>query len=174
MVMKMVIHIRTEVESDNITEILQDEVSAVVEHSKVVEVLEEVEISSDRWNPAHFGETPRKVDANGNLTVFWDESIEPPEPDDFKSLQEYEEAWQKWEENSDSSIYAAELGQASPSAESSPGKSNYADCAKSTSFVKKNCSNDSQVCQSTMTLGNSQRSPNRHHYLITTMPALYR
>jgi phage N-6-adenine-methyltransferase len=158
-------------EPNDITGNLHSEVSAVVEHSAVVEVLEEDEISSERWNPAHFGETPRKVDEIGNLTIFWDESIEPPEPDDFESLQEYEEAWRKWEENSDNSIYAAGLGQAFLSQESSPEKSNYADCAKSTSFVKKSCSNASQVCQSTMTCETSElrkdksTALHRHHHV---------
>ncbi|MGF1672323.1 MAG: hypothetical protein ACFCUV_01400, partial [Rivularia sp. (in: cyanobacteria)] len=39
-------------------------------------VLSEANVFNDRWNPAHFGEVPRKVDANGNLTIFWDETIE--------------------------------------------------------------------------------------------------
>jgi phage N-6-adenine-methyltransferase len=164
-------------EPNDITENLHSEASAVVEHSAVVEVLEEeVEISSERWNPAHFGETPRKVDADGNLTIFWDESIEPPEPDDFKSLEEYEEAWHKWETgNSGSSIYVAESAQASPSQESSPEKSNYADCAKLTSFVKKSCSNASQVCQSTMTCETSELRKNKstalhHHHHVNPLP----
>ena len=83
-------------EADDFTEISQDKVSAVVEHSEVVEVLEKDEISSDCWNRVPKGETPRKVDLNGNPTIFWDESIEPPEPDDFESSEEYEKAWQRW------------------------------------------------------------------------------
>ena len=27
---------------------------------------------SDRWNPAHFGEMPRKLDSDGNPMIFWD------------------------------------------------------------------------------------------------------
>ncbi|MEM7552601.1 MAG: ASCH domain-containing protein, partial [Cyanobacteria bacterium P01_A01_bin.84] len=155
-------------ESDDITEISQDKVSAVVENSEVVEVLEKDEISSDRWNPAHFGETPRKVDPDGNPTIFWDESIEPPEPDDFESLQEYEKAWQQWEENSNNLICAAGLERVSPSQESSPEKLNYVDCAKSTNFVKKDCAIASPVSQFTTTLENSQKSQEstsspRHH-----------
>ena len=162
-------------EPNELPEIPQDKVSAVVEHSTVVEVLEEVEISSERWNPSHFGEIPRKLDSKGNPTIFWDESIEPPEPDDFESLPEYEKAWHKWEtENSDSLTCVAELGQASPSRELSPKKSNSADSAKSTSFVKKDCSNDSQACQSTTTLGNSQKSPkstsSHHHHRASPLP----
>ncbi|MEL6462331.1 MAG: ASCH domain-containing protein [Cyanobacteria bacterium J06621_15] len=54
-----------------------------------------------RWNPKHFGETPRKVDSNGNPTIFWDDNIEPPLPEDFESLQKYEESWQQWEKSPD-------------------------------------------------------------------------
>ncbi|MEO0684946.1 MAG: ASCH domain-containing protein, partial [Cyanobacteria bacterium J06649_11] len=54
-----------------------------------------------RWKPEHFGETPRKFDSNGNTTIFWDESIEPPLLEDFEPLQEYEESWQQWEKSSD-------------------------------------------------------------------------
>lgn len=43
---------------------------------------------SDRWNPAHFGEMPRKLDSEGNPMIFWDDSIEPPEPDDYDTLAE--------------------------------------------------------------------------------------
>ena len=104
----MQIHTSLEAGFTNLTatpqnlELLQDsnEVSAVVE------VLEEGESNaafSERWNPAHFGETPRKVDEIGNPTIFWDESIEPPEPDDFKSLEEYEEAWLSWEKQNSGS-----------------------------------------------------------------------
>lgn len=48
------------------------------------------------WNPADFGEVPHQVDADGQATIFFDDSNEPPEPDDFKSIKEYEEAWEKW------------------------------------------------------------------------------
>ena len=142
--------------------------------SAVVEVLEE-EISSDCWNPEHFGKTPRKFDANGNPTIFWDESVEPPEPDDFESLQEYEEAWHKWEENSDNSICVAESGQAFLSQELSPEKLNYADSAKLTNFVKKDCAIASQVFQSTTMSENSQKSQEStslpRHHLANPLPS---
>ncbi|BAY87775.1 hypothetical protein NIES267_72990 (plasmid) [Calothrix parasitica NIES-267] len=54
-----------------------------------------------RWNPKDFDETPRKVDSNGNPKIFWDESKESPEPDDFESLQKYSVLWQQWEKSSD-------------------------------------------------------------------------
>ena len=112
---------------------------------------------SDRWNPAHFGEMPRKLDSDGNPMIFWDESIEPPEPDDYDTLTEYEEAWHKWEqENSDSLTCAAELEEVSPYRESSQEKFNYADYVKRTHFANKDYNNASPMCQSTMTCGTSE------------------
>nr|WP_322714631.1 hypothetical protein [Nostoc sp. ChiSLP03a]MDZ8215881.1 hypothetical protein [Nostoc sp. ChiSLP03a] len=51
----------------------------------------------DRWNPAHFTEAPRQVDDDGQVSVFYDESLEPPDPDDFLNLTEFEQAWSDWE-----------------------------------------------------------------------------
>ncbi|WP_375471059.1 DUF4102 domain-containing protein [uncultured Nostoc sp.] len=57
-----------------------------------------------RWNPAHFGEVPRKLSDNGQLTIFFDDSEEPPDPDDYLNLDDYElnlddyeQAWEQWE-----------------------------------------------------------------------------
>ncbi|MDZ7970311.1 MAG: DUF4102 domain-containing protein [Nostoc sp. DedSLP03] len=50
-----------------------------------------------RWNPAHFGEVPHKVSDNGQLTIFFDDSEEPPDPDDYLTLDDYEQAWGEWE-----------------------------------------------------------------------------
>ena len=58
--------------------------------------LEAVELD-DRWKEGHFGETPRTVEPSGQVTVFFDDSAEPPEPDDFKSVEEFEKAWKRWE-----------------------------------------------------------------------------
>ncbi|MDZ8239699.1 MAG: hypothetical protein RMZ69_21545, partial [Nostoc sp. ChiQUE01a] len=51
---------------------------------------------NDRWNPAHFGETPFKPDGN-QLTIFYDDSDEPPAPDEYQNLDDYNEAWREWE-----------------------------------------------------------------------------
>ncbi|MHC5717646.1 MAG: hypothetical protein ACYTX0_37465, partial [Nostoc sp.] len=40
-----------------------------------------------RWNPADFGEVPFKSD-NGQLTIFYDDSQEPPDPDDYQTLND--------------------------------------------------------------------------------------
>ncbi|MHC5720592.1 MAG: hypothetical protein ACYTX0_53380, partial [Nostoc sp.] len=49
----------------------------------------------DRWNPADFGEVPFKSD-NGQLTIFYDDSQEPPDPDDYQTLNDYHQAWAEW------------------------------------------------------------------------------
>ncbi|AVH73827.1 DUF4102 domain-containing protein [Nostoc sp. 'Lobaria pulmonaria (5183) cyanobiont'] len=50
-----------------------------------------------KWNPAHFGEVVRKVEDNGQISVFYDDSDEPPDPDDYLNLDDYEQAWREWE-----------------------------------------------------------------------------
>jgi hypothetical protein len=61
---------------------------------------------ADRWNPAHFGQLPphsfeslsiRFLRDGDQLTIFFDESDEPPLPEEFITLQEFEEAWKLWE-----------------------------------------------------------------------------
>ncbi|WP_189524962.1 DUF4102 domain-containing protein [Nostoc sp. 'Peltigera membranacea cyanobiont' 232] len=54
------------------------------------------QLESARWNPAHFGEVAHQVDSDGQLTIFYD-SPEPPDPDDYKNLDEYQQAWGQWE-----------------------------------------------------------------------------
>nr|MDZ8016540.1 hypothetical protein [Nostoc sp. SerVER01] len=51
---------------------------------------------SDRWNPSDFGEVPRKADGD-QLTIFYDDSDEPPDPDDYQNLDAYNQAWREWE-----------------------------------------------------------------------------
>jgi phage N-6-adenine-methyltransferase len=49
----------------------------------------------DRWNPSDFGDVPYKADGN-QLTIFYDIE-EPPEPDDYQTISDYEQAWTQWE-----------------------------------------------------------------------------
>ncbi|MEH1851458.1 MAG: DUF4102 domain-containing protein [Nostoc sp.] len=49
------------------------------------------------WNLADFGEVPHKLDDGGQLSIFYDESLEPPDPDDYQNLDEYHQAWGEWE-----------------------------------------------------------------------------
>ncbi|MEH1861438.1 MAG: DUF4102 domain-containing protein [Nostoc sp.] len=50
-----------------------------------------------RWSPADFGEVPHQVSDNGQLTIFFDDSDEPPDPDDYLNLDDYSLAWAEWE-----------------------------------------------------------------------------
>ena len=50
------------------------------------------------WNPAHFGHTDFKKESDGQLTIFFEDAHEPPDPDDFASLEAYEIAWVEWEQ----------------------------------------------------------------------------
>ncbi|MEH1828256.1 MAG: hypothetical protein V7L22_23465 [Nostoc sp.] len=49
------------------------------------------------WNPEHFGLTPHQVEASGQTTIFYDTKGEPPDPDDFATIEKFEEAWKQWE-----------------------------------------------------------------------------
>lgn len=55
----------------------------------------------DTWNPAHFGDVPRIIEGD-QLTIFYDDSHEPPDPDDYTTVEDYERAWAKWEINNQS------------------------------------------------------------------------
>ncbi len=49
-----------------------------------------------RWNPADFGEVPHKVAEDGQLTIFYDDSHKPPDPDDYENANDYHRAWADW------------------------------------------------------------------------------
>jgi hypothetical protein len=58
----------------------------------------------ERWNPDHFsargcanGEVPHQIEPSGQATIFYDAGDEPPDPDDFETTEEYEEALNQWE-----------------------------------------------------------------------------
>lgn len=50
------------------------------------------------WNPAHFGHVDFQKEPDGQLTIFFEDSHEPPDPDDFASLEAYKIAWITWEQ----------------------------------------------------------------------------
>ncbi len=52
--------------------------------------------AQDRWNPNDFGEVTRKLDDDGQLTIFYDDTHEPPDPDDYQSKNDYHQAWAEW------------------------------------------------------------------------------
>jgi hypothetical protein len=94
---------------------------------------------SNSWNPADFGEAEYKSEADGQLNFL--EVNEPPEPDDYDSIELFDEAYKQWEDSqqltvnsqqtnssdelcnqsTDGSICAAELVQDSPMPESNCG-----------------------------------------------------
>ncbi len=51
----------------------------------------------DAWSPSDFGETPRQIEPDGQGAVFFDSSVEPPEPDDFPTVEKYEQAHSEWQ-----------------------------------------------------------------------------
>ena len=55
------------------------------------------------WNPAHFGHTDFQKESDGQLTIFFEDAHEPPDPDDFASLEAYEIAWVEWEQTQQTS-----------------------------------------------------------------------
>ncbi|MEH1959853.1 MAG: DUF4102 domain-containing protein [Nostoc sp.] len=48
------------------------------------------------WNPSDFGEVPRKLDSDGQPTIFYDDSHEPLDPDDYQNVNDYHRAWAEW------------------------------------------------------------------------------
>ncbi|MEH2065133.1 MAG: DUF4102 domain-containing protein [Nostoc sp.] len=60
------------------------------------EILAPQQQEDNHWNPSDFGEVPRKLSDNGQLTIFFDDSDERPDPDDYKNLDDYSLAWAEW------------------------------------------------------------------------------
>jgi hypothetical protein len=50
----------------------------------------------ESWNPKDFEPLDFIAEPTGQLTIFWID-IEPPDPDDFSSIPEFESAWKQWE-----------------------------------------------------------------------------
>ena len=48
----------------------------------------------DSWNPADFGEAEYKSEADGQLNFL--EVNEPPEPDDYDSIEQFDAAYKEW------------------------------------------------------------------------------
>ncbi|MTJ12217.1 hypothetical protein FJR11_06325 [Anabaena sp. UHCC 0187] len=63
--------------------------------------LEDYEVSPPRpidpyWNELVL-DCSGKVEDNGQVTLFYDSSEEPPDPDDFQDRNDFEVAWSEWE-----------------------------------------------------------------------------
>ncbi|TAF07765.1 MAG: hypothetical protein EAZ77_08630 [Nostocales cyanobacterium] len=50
------------------------------------------------WDEIILDSSSGKVEENGQATLFYDSSEEPPDPDDFATRADYLRAWIKWEE----------------------------------------------------------------------------
>ncbi len=48
------------------------------------------------WNPDDFGSLAYKADGD-QLTIFHEDTNEPPEPDNYSNTVDYEQAWTEWE-----------------------------------------------------------------------------
>lgn len=136
-----------------------------------------VKMTAESWNPADFGEVPRQVEADGQGTIWWDVD-EPPDPDDYKDLNEFEAAWKEWERrqlplpqqeqtinplqiwnkhaNSGSSIYVPELGQDSHLQDKFLGDSTSLEFQNMTNFAQTSSKND---FPRRTTTGTCDRSP---------------
>jgi phage N-6-adenine-methyltransferase len=51
-----------------------------------------------RWNPDDFGHLPCMADGD-QLTIFYDDTHEPPDCDDYPNIPAYEQAWGEWEQS---------------------------------------------------------------------------
>jgi len=60
------------------------------------EITAHQQVEDDHWNPDDFGEVPRKLDEDGQPTIFYDDSHEPPDPDDYPTVNDYHRAWAEW------------------------------------------------------------------------------
>jgi hypothetical protein len=59
------------------------------------------------WNPADFGEAEYKSDADGQLNFL--DVNEPPEPDDYDSIELFDQAYKQWEDSQQSTVNSQQL-----------------------------------------------------------------
>jgi hypothetical protein len=116
----------------------------------------------DRWNPEHFNSNPEFKADGDQLTIFLEETGtgEPPEPDDFKSLAEYEKAWETWEKQSSlhNSTYAVGSASGSLFQESKQADLSLLDSPKLMITAQTSYEQDSQEFPTLETLTSSQPS----------------
>jgi len=113
----------------------------------------------ERWNPEDFNPNPAFKADGEQLTIFLEETGtgEPPEPDDFESIEKYEEAWKQWE-NSSSLICAVGSVSGSPCLELSSADSNLLGLPRQTNIAQTSSPKDSQKSPILETLTSSQPS----------------
>ncbi|MEG4323669.1 hypothetical protein QUB42_32755, partial [Microcoleus sp. Aus8_D1] len=78
---------------------VQEPIESAVENTSGVDRVQEPIVGltvADAWNSTDFGEVFHKADASGQLSLFeWDVS-EPPDPDDYESIEDFRHAWCLW------------------------------------------------------------------------------
>ncbi|MFB2836864.1 hypothetical protein [Floridanema evergladense] len=79
------------------TEIFTNFVTEVPETEFTTPEIAKNEEVNDRWNPADFEPMEFQAEDNGQLNLLQPTTTEPPEPDDYPNLQDYEAAWAAWE-----------------------------------------------------------------------------
>ena len=60
------------------------------------EILAPQHQEDNHWKSADFGEVKSKLGDDGQLTIFFDDSDEPPDPDDYQNVNDYHQAWAEW------------------------------------------------------------------------------
>lgn len=80
-------------------EVHQVDVEFFRKFKRIKRDVKDYDTSDGRWNPDHFGKVPHQIEESGQATIFYDTSNEPPCPEDFATIEEYEAAWQEWEQN---------------------------------------------------------------------------
>ncbi|MEH1777083.1 MAG: hypothetical protein V7L24_29980 [Nostoc sp.] len=101
--------------------------------------------NEDSWNPANFGEVPHQIEASGQATIFYDANGEPPEPDDFETIEEFEEAWKQWE-NLHQGTFSQDL--VATQKERSPQDTDQSGRSKTTPTPQPSTESDSQIPKS--------------------------
>lgn len=140
---------------------------------------------SNSWNPADFGEAEYKSEASGQLNFL--EVNEPPEPDDYDSIELFDEAFRNWcdaqtdeaEEElanfgeqelcnilMDGSTFAVELVPASPTLESNCGEEAPITSASGTNTVTQSLEEDTQIANNDSATSKSLTSLEAHNSAV--------
>ncbi|MFB2877179.1 hypothetical protein [Floridanema aerugineum] len=84
-------------ESAPVNEVFPNFVTEVPKTEFTTPEIAKTEEVKDRWNPAHFEPMEYQAENNGQFNLLQPTTTEPPEPDDYSNLQDFEAAWEAWE-----------------------------------------------------------------------------
>lgn len=68
----------------------------------------------DAWNPADFGELHYVAESDGQLNLLDWTDKEPPEPDDYESIELFDQAYKQWEDSQQSTVNSQQLAVVTP------------------------------------------------------------